>query len=195
MSGCITRRPPGSPRPGFGSRVGLLLLVGLGLTSPAWAQRHDKRMTGLGVVYGATDQGRFLEGSWTRYVSDKTYLRLGGSLARPDHLLGGGAASSAYGLSLALAPQLFQLGETVYVHLLAGGLFRYERLNENYADQDPSGVRQHLAGGPLLGTEADVFLGNRVSLVGTVQKALVFPGTGLTRWPGYYGLGLRYHLR
>ncbi|RZK30489.1 MAG: hypothetical protein EOO63_06625 [Hymenobacter sp.] len=128
-----------------GKLLGCLLLLLLSFPPSSWAQRHDKRITGLGIVYGGTDNGRFLEGSWTRYVSDKTYLR--------------------------------------------------ERSNEDGAAPDQSGVQQHFYGGPLLGLETDIFLGNRVSVVGTVQKAFVLPDDGLARWPGYYGVGLRYHLR
>ena len=196
MVGFSFRRPSSSSAAGFGPRLLLLsALLGL-LVLPrwSWAQRHDKRISGLGLVYGKTDNGRFIEGSWTRYVSDKTYLRLGASLARPDQLLRGGSASSAYGLSLAIAPLLFHLREIAYVHLLAGGLGRYERTNEDAATPDV-GVQQSFYGGPLLGLETDVFLGNRISVVGTLQKALVFPGDGITRWPGFYGVGLRYHLR
>ncbi|QKG59063.1 hypothetical protein GKZ68_20490 (plasmid) [Hymenobacter sp. BRD128] len=193
------RRPSSSSTAAWGSgllRLSFLLaLLGLlGLPRGCWAQRHDKRITGLGLVYGKTDTGLFGEGSWTRYVSDKTYLRLGASLARPDHLVRGGAASSAYGLSLAVAPLLFHLREIAYVHLLAGGLVRYERTNEDAAVAE-AGVQQRFYGGPLLGVETDIFLGNRLSVVGTLQKALVFPEDGITRWPGFYGAGLRYHLR
>lgn len=172
----------------------LLLLLVLALPHRGWAQRHDKRITGLGLVYGKTDNGKFGEGSWTRYVSDNTYLRLGVSLARPDNLLRGGTSSSAYGLSLAVAPLLFRIREVAYVHVLAGALGRYERTNEDGAALDEQGVQQDFFGGPLLGLETDIFLGNRLSVVGTLQKAFIFPGDGITRWPGFYGVGLRVHL-
>jgi hypothetical protein len=192
MAPLFSNRVPGHPF--GGNRLVLLLVLALvGLPGLTWAQRHDKRMTGLGVVYGKTDTGRFAEGSWTRYVSDNTYLRLGVSLARPQNPLRAGS-SSAYGLSLTIAPLLFHVREIAYVHVLAGGLLRYERTNEDDTAPDHSGVQQHFYGGPLLGLETDVFLGNRVSVVGTLQKAIVFPDGGLARWPGYYGVGLRYHL-
>lgn len=187
MAASSSRRPP---------RLLLLALLLLALAPrPGLAQRHDKRITGLAVLGGSTDQGRFAEVSWMHYLSDNTYLRLGLSLARPTQLLRHVDSNSAYGLSLAVAPKLFQVREVLYVHLLAGGLFRYERTHEHALAGDTTGVQQHYAGGPLLGLEADLFLGNRLSLVGTVQKAIVFPGDGLTQWPGYYGAGLRYHLR
>jgi hypothetical protein len=196
MTNRFSRRSPGSPVAGLHRRTGRLLLqlTLLLLPSLVWAQRHDKRITGLGVVYGKTDNGRFLEGSWTRYVSDKTYLRLGVSLSRPERLLRGGSASSAYGLSLTIAPLLFRIKEVAYVHVLAGGQARYERTNEDGLDPDRVGVKQSFYGGPLLGLETDVFLGNRLSLVGTLQKGIVFPDGGLARWPGYYGVGLRFHI-
>jgi len=190
------RRPSSSSM--AGTRRGgllLLLLVLLGMPRISCAQRHDKRITGLGLVYGKTDQGKFGEANWTRYVSDNTYLRLGLSLARPTNLLFGNSTSSAYGLSLAIAPLLFHIREVAYVHLLAGGLGRFERTNEDGAAMDQEGIQQHFYGGPLLGVETDIFLGNRVSVVGTLQKSLIFPGDGITRWPGFYGVGLRFHLR
>lgn len=181
-----------------GTTLGLLLVL-LGMVAPAaHAQRHDRHMTGLALTGGGTsDQQRYAEFSWLRYVTDKTSVRVGLSLARPQGLgLRELGSNATYGLTLALAPTLFRIREAVYVHVVAGGLLRYERTQVASDDLHvtATSLHQHVAGGPMLGVEADLFLLNRLSLVGSVQQSVVFPGDGLTNWPGYYGVGLRYYI-
>ncbi|QNE42018.1 hypothetical protein F1C16_20555 (plasmid) [Hymenobacter sp. NBH84] len=169
------------------------LMVGAGTWLPALAQRHIKGVGAIGVHYGRTEKGTYAEISYNRFVSNALSLRLGATRERGT--LGLKGEYSAYGLTALAAPQLFRLGETAYLHLLVGVVGRYERTGENGTNgQDGGTDPQRATVGPQAGAELDVFFGNRFSLVGTATKSALFGGALIDRWPGFYGVGLRYHL-
>ena len=104
-----------------------LILAGAG-TLPALAQRHDKHIAGLGAHVGRSDKGNYYELSYTPMLTNQLALRISG--LREDGNLGGAAGEyAAYQGRILLAPQLFHLGEIVYVHLLLGAGGQYERTN------------------------------------------------------------------
>jgi len=95
-----------------------------------------------------------------------------------------------------IAPQLLHLGEFAYLHLLLGLAGNYEFGGEQPTLDGLSTERsQRFTYGPQAGAEADFFLGNRVSIVATANKGYLFNNPLIDRWPGYAGVGLRYHFR
>jgi len=169
------------------------LVAGVGTWLPALAQRHIKGIGAVGAHYGKTEKGTYAEVSYNQFVSNGLSLRFGATRERGT--LGPEGEYSAYGLTILAAPQLFRLGETAYLHLLVGVIGRYERTGENGTNGQESGKDpQRATVGPQAGAELDVFLGNHFSLVGTATKSVLFGDALIDRWPGFYGMGLRYHL-
>lgn len=168
-------------------------MMSTGTWLPTLAQRHIKGVGAVGAHYGKTEKGTYAEISYNRFVSNGLFLRFGATRERGT--LGQEGEYSAYGLTALAAPQLFRLGETAYLHLLVGVVGRYERTGENGTNgQDRGTDPQRATVGPQAGAELDIFLGNRFSLVGTATKSTLFGGALIDRWPGFYGVGLRYHL-
>ncbi|KAA3435961.1 hypothetical protein [Rufibacter hautae] len=168
--------------------LSLLLFIGLGTLSPALAQRHVKHISAWGVHYGRTEMGKFYEGSYINYLTDKLSVRVSGLREFGDLEVGEYSAFSGRGF---LAPQLFRIGEFAYFHLLLGGAASYERTGEG----SNSDRRERFTYGPQAGAEVDFFFGNRISLVATGIKGKMFNKTHLDEWPGFISLGLRYHFR
>jgi hypothetical protein len=174
----------------------LLLVLASSGASPALAQRHIRGLNTLGAHYGATGAGRFAELSYGRYLRDKTSLRF--AVAREYGGLAGRGNFSAYGLRTAIAPSLFRIGQTVYVHMLYGVAVQYERTGQDRSDPaltEGATRPQSLTAGPYVGLEGDVFLGNHVSLVATATKGYLFFDPLISHWPGVLTGGLRYHFR
>jgi hypothetical protein len=172
-----------------------LLLAGAG-SMPALAQRHVKHIASWGAHIGRSEQGNYYELSYTPMLTNRLALRI--SALREDGNLGGAAGKyAAYQSRILLAPQLFRLGEIVYVHLLFGAGGQYERTNEHGSGNIAPDAKklQRFTYGPQAGAEADIFLGNRVSLVATGTKGYQFNNSLIDQWPGMASIGLRYHFR
>lgn len=167
----------------------LALLAGL-VTLPALAQRHIKNFNAVGVTYGASEQGTLVELSYGRYVTDHLLLRTA-ALSEWGNTTNGYRVGQ---LSAHLAPQVLCLGEFFYLHTLAGVVGRYEWTDKNRTAEDASQTPQRVTFGPELGAEADLFLGNRISLTGSARKARVFNNSRIDAWPGTYTVGLRLHI-
>lgn len=172
----------------------VLFLVGAGAT-PALAQRHDKHVAGAGGHFGRSDKGQYVEVSYLPYLTNQIALRVSGSYEY-GNLPGRGKYSSFNG-RVFFAPQLFQLGEFAYGHLLLGGGAGYEQTNVNGSGELPTGTSKpnRFTYGPQAGAEADFFLGNRVSVVITATKSYLFNKPLIDEWPGQASGGLRYHFR
>lgn len=171
----------------------LLLLAGAG-SRPALAQRHIKHISTWSAQVGRSEQGHYYELGFSSFLTNRTALRVSGLYER-------GALNtvdnySSYGGRLFIAPQLLHLGEFAYVHLLVGLAGNYEFGGEQ-PTRDGLGTErnQRFTYGPQAGAEADFFLGNRVSVVATATKGYLFNNPLIDRWPGYAGVGLRYHFR
>lgn len=171
-----------------------LLLAGAGAV-PASAQRHVQHMASWGAHRGRSEQGTYYELSYTSMLTNRLALRASG--LRETGTLSGRGDYASYAGRVLLAPQLFRLGEVVYVHLLLGAGAGYERTGEHGTGEPAADVQQpqRFTYGPQAGAEADVFLGNRFSLVATATKGYLFNNPLLDQWPGYASAGLRYHFR
>ncbi|WP_207435969.1 hypothetical protein [Sabulibacter ruber] len=101
----------------------------------------------------------------------------------------------AYTARLLAAPQLFRIGELVYFHLLLGGGASFERTEGGLGGKMDRRAGERFTYGPQAGLEADLYLGNRFSLTGSVTKARLFNHPLLEEWPGYVSVGVRYHYR
>lgn len=173
--------------------IWLLLLAGAG-SRPALAQRHIKHISTLSAQVGRSEQGHYYELGFSSYLTNRTALRVSGLYERGS--LGTAGNYSSYGGRLFIAPQLLHLGEFAYVHLLLGLAGNYEFGDEQPASDGLGTERsQRFTYGPQAGAEADFFLGNRVSVVATATKGYLFNNPLIDRWPGYAGVGLRYHFR
>ena len=172
----------------------LLLLLTCASARPALAQRHIKHISTWSAQVGRSEQGHYYELGFSTFLTNRTALRIGGLYERGS--LGTEGNYSAYGGRVLIAPQLLHLGEFAYVHLLLGGAGNYE-LGGEQPTSDGLGTerRQRFTYGPQAGAEADFFLGNRVSIVATATKGYLFSNPLIDRWPGYAGVGLRYHFR
>jgi hypothetical protein len=171
----------------------LVVLASVG-SSPVLAQRHIRGMNAVGGHYGPSGTGRFAELSYARFLRDKTYLRFG--LTRESGTLAGRGDFSAYGLRLAIAPTLFHVGQTAYVHMLYGVAVQYERKGQNQSapGAEPGAkLPQSVTAGPYVGLEGDVFLGNHVSLVATATKGYLLLDPLISHWPGMLTGGVRLH--
>jgi len=174
----------------------LIFLIVIGLTSllPVLGQRHVKNIAAWGIHYGQTEKGEFYEGSYTHYLTDKISVRVSGLREFGD--VDGEGEYSAFSSRVFLAPQLFRIGEIVYFHVLLGGMGSYERTRENLTDGEMNSLRrERFTYGPQAGLEADLFLGNRISLVASATKGKMFNRSHLDGWPGQAGIGIRYHFR
>lgn len=171
-----------------------LLLAGAG-TLPVLAQRHVKRISSWGAHVGRSETGRYSEVSYTSMLTNRLALRVSGR--RESGTLAGRGQYDSYAGRVLLAPQLFQLGEFAYVHLLLGGGLGFERTNRDGTGDLTAGTTapQRFTYGPQAGAEADFFLGNRVSLVATATKGYLFNSPLIDQWPGLASVGLRYHFR
>lgn len=172
----------------------LLLVLASAGASPALAQRHIRGLNTVAGHYGASGAGHFAELSYSRYLRDKTSSRIG--LAREAGTLDGRGDFSAYSLRLAIAPSLFHLGQTVYVHMLYGVALQYERTGQPQSGtflEPDAALPQSFTAGPYVGLEGDVFLGNRVSLVATATKGYLFLNPLISHWPGVLTGGVRFH--
>lgn len=170
-------------------------MAGVG-ASPALAQRHIKGLNSLSASYGATEKGMFTEVSFARLLSNRNALRL--AVTRENGTMGASGDYSAYGVRAAFSPQLFRLGEEVYVHLLVGGTGQYERTGQKgSATNIPEDAKrpQRFTYGPVAGAEVDFFLANRFSIVGTATKTYLFNNPLIDKWAGFYSGGLRYYFR
>jgi hypothetical protein len=172
-----------------------LILAGAG-SMPALAQRHVKHIASWGAHIGHSEKGNYYELSYTPMLTNRLGLRISG--LREDGNLGGLSGEyAAYQGRILLAPQLFRLGEIVYVHLLLGAGGQYERTNEHETGGIAQDAKkpQRFTYGPQAGAEADIFLGNRFSLVATGTKAYQFNNSLIDQWPGMASIGFRYHFR
>lgn len=167
----------------------LALLAGVG-TLPALAQRHIKNYNTVGISYGASEQGRLAELVYGRYVTDRLLLR-GAALGEWGNTFNGYRVGQ---VSAHLAPQVLRLGEFFYLHALLGVVGRYERTDEDRTEEGTDKAPPRVTFGPELGTEADLFLSNALSLTASARKARVFNSSRIDTWPGTYTVGLRFHL-
>lgn len=173
----------------------LLLLAGVG-TQSALAQRHIKHISTLSAQIGRSEQGDYYELGFSSFLTNRTALRVSGLYERGSLGATGTGNYSSYGSRLFIAPQLLHLGEFAYVHLLLGLAGNYEFGGEQSTTDGPGTERrQRFTYGPQAGAEADFFLGNRVSVVATATKGYLFNNPIIDSWPGYAGVGLRYHFR
>ncbi|MBG8555800.1 hypothetical protein [Hymenobacter guriensis] len=172
----------------------VLLTAGAGIL-PASAQRHVKHLASWGAHVGRSAKGDYYELSYTPMLTNRLALRLSGGYEHGT-LPARGEYSGFQGRVL-LSPQLFRLGEVVYFHLLLGAGAGYEWTNQNGSGELAAGSAepQRYTYGPQAGLEADVFLGNRLSLVATGTKGYLFNNPLIDRWPGMASVGLRYHFR
>lgn len=173
----------------------VLLLVGAG-AMPALAQRHVKHIASWGAHIGRSEKGNYYELSYTPMLTNRLGLRISG--LREGGKLGSVAGDyAAYQGRILLAPQLFHFGELVYVHLLLGAGGQYERTNEHDTGDIAQDAKkpQRFTYGPQAGAEADLYLGNRFSLVATATKGYQFNNSLIDQWPGMASAGLRYHFR
>lgn len=170
----------------------LLLLAGgcLG-AAPALAQRHVKNLNALGLLGGITDQGYALEVTYGRLATDRNMVRFGVLTER--NLLDGTRNYAAGQLSVHFAPQLFQISETLYVHVLLGGVVRYEQ--RDALDATDTSPTSRVVAGPEAGLEADLFLLDRLSLVGSLRKGYLFNKPLFDAWPTMGLVGVRWYLR
>lgn len=169
-----------------------LLTAGAG-AAPALAQRHIKGTAAWGAHVGRSEKGSFYELSYTPLLTNRLGLRFSG--LREAGTLGRQGDYSAYQGRVLLAPQLFRLGEVVYVHLLVGAAGQYERTARQRTGELPldGSTPQRFTYGPQAGAEIDWFLGNRLSLVATGTKGYLLNTSLVDEWPGYLSAGLRYH--
>lgn len=177
----------------------LLLLLTGAAARPALAQRHIKHISTWSAQVGRSEQGHYYELGYSTFLTNRTALRLSGLYERGLYergLLGAAGNYLSYGGRVFVAPQLLQLGEFAYMHLLLGGAGNYE-LGGKQPTSDGLGTerRQRFTYGPQAGAEVDFFLGNRVSIAATATKGYLFNNPLIDRWPGYAGVGLRYHFR
>lgn len=171
------------------------VLVGAGL-SPALAQRHVKHISAWGAHLGRSEKGTYYELSYYSMLTNRLGIRLSG-LREAGNLGKKAGDYAAYQGRVLLAPQLFQIGEVVYVHLLLGAGGHYERTNQGGTGELPLNASQpqRFSFGPQAGAEADIFLGNRLSLVATGTKGYQIDQSSIDQWPGYLSAGFRYHFR
>jgi hypothetical protein len=172
----------------------LLLLLAEAGSHPALAQRHIKHISTVSAQIGRSEQGHYSELGFSSFLTNHTALRVSGLYERGA--LGSAGTYSSYGGRLFIAPQLLHLGEFAYVHLLLGLAGNYEFGGEQ-PTSDGLGTERRLrfTYGPQAGAEADFFLGNRASVVATATKGYLFNTPLIDSWPGYAGVGLRYHFR
>ena len=172
----------------------VLLLAGAGIL-PASAQRHVKHISSWGAHVGRSEKGDYYELSYTAMLSNRLALRLSGGYENGNLATAG--EYSVYQGRVFLSPQLFQLGEFAYFHLLLGAGAGYEWTNQNGTGELAIGTKepQRFTYGPQAGLEADFFLANRLSLVATGTKAYLFNNPLVDQWPGMASVGLRYHFR
>jgi len=168
----------------------LLVLAGVG-ASPALAQRHIKNYNSAALSYGESEKGKVVELSYGRYVTNRLVLR-GAVLGERGNAATGYRVGQ---LSAHLAPQVLRFGEWFYLHGLAGVVGRYEWTElDRPAEEGDGKTPQRVTFGPELGAEADIFLHNRLSLIGSARKARLFNDSRLDTWPGTYTVGLRLHI-
>jgi len=172
----------------------LLLMAGTGIL-PASAQRHVKHIASWGAHVGRSETGDYYELSYTPMLTNRLALRLSGGYETGNLATRG--EYSIYQGRVFLSPQLFRLGEFVYVHLLLGAGAGYEWTNQNGTGELATGTKepQRFTYGPQVGAEADFFLGNRLSLVATGTKGYLLNNPLIDQWPGMASVGLRYHFR
>jgi hypothetical protein len=170
----------------------LFTALGVALCSSALAQRHVKHMASWGGHLGRTEKGEYHELSYSTFLTDKASFRLG--ILREYGPLNDTGKYRAFTSRLFVAPQLFRIGERIYFHLLFGGSGSYERIEDSGADpEEKEEVHKRVVYGPQAGVEADLYLGNRVSIAASGTKGLLLNHTRLDEWPGYASIGLRYH--
>ncbi len=174
--------------------LSFLIVIGLSLYMPVLAQRHIKNIAAWGAHYGRTENGEFYEASYINYLTDKMIVRVSGLREFGD--VEGEGEYSAFSSRVFLSPQLFRIGEFVYFHVLLGGMGSYKRTGENLINGEINSLRrERFTYGPQAGLEADLFFGNRISLVASATKGKMFNRSHLDRWPGQAGIGIRYHFR
>ncbi len=162
---------------------------------PASAQRHVKHIASWGAHIGRSETGNYYELSYTPMLTDRLALRLSGGYEHGTLTTRG--EYSVYLGRVLLSPQLFHLGEAVYVHLLVGAGAGYESTNQKNTGELATGSAepQRFTYGPQAGLEADFFLGNRLSWVATGTKGYLFNNPLIDHWPLLASIGLRYHFR
>lgn len=178
--------------------IGAVSFAGLAQPFAALAQRQVKHLNSLNLQYGQASEGTYYRFGYSRFTSDKMRFdvvalresgKVGSDKTGPDTPYYG------YDLGLGLAPKLFRIGETVFVHLPFQLHARYDRL-EHAADEVPEGrsrVTQGFSAGPEIGLSADVYLTNFVSISGQASQGYLAFRPPVTSWPRYIGGGLRFH--
>lgn len=158
-------------------------------------QRHIQRMNTVGALIGRTERGTYVHASYGKFLTNKTRLDVAVLRERGNGGAGVGEFSS-YGSSIGVSRLVFRLGEVLYCHAQLQGLARYERLQENNTGGREGGsAPQTFSFGPMAGLDADLYLHNRVSLVASATKGYLFSRPLIDSFPGFYGVGLRYHFR
>ena len=172
--------------------LGLVLLA---LPRQGVCQRHIRRLNTVGAQIGRTEEGTYVSASYGRFLTNRTRLDFGASRERGSGRAGIGEFS-AYGASIGVSRLVFRLGEVFYCHAQLQALGRYERLQENNTGGREGGkAPQGFALGPVAGLSADLYLHNRISLTASATKGRLFLDPKVDSWPGFYGVGLRYHFQ
>lgn len=170
-----------------------LLLFGLGICSPALAQREVRHLNAITAAAGTTGAGYYYQGTYSRYISDKvrfdvsTLLEYGPRDSSPQ--VANLAAYRAYELGLGIAPRLAHFGEIVYLRLPIQVRGRYERRPPVGGEPDSDGF----TAGPAIGLAADVYAIDHLSFYGELRQGWYPIGTVAEKFPRYFGAGLAYH--
>lgn len=161
--------------------------------SPALAQREVRHLNAASAVIGSTPTGRYYQGTYGRFISDKMRFEAAGVLEQGPRPVSDGNALGpdyrAYELALGIAPRVAHLGELVYLRLPFQLRTRYERR--------PATGRFDSDGfsfGPSLGLAAEVYLIDRVSVSGEFRQAWYVLGSPVNTLPRYFGGGLTFYL-
>lgn len=180
--------------------IGAVCISGLGQPMVAHAQRQVKHLNSFNLQYGQDSEGTFYRFGYSRFLSDKVRfdviaLRESGRI--DNSKTGPNTPYYGYDLGLGIAPKLFKIGETVFVHLPFQLHGRYDRLEQSASEATGGNrkVTQGFSAGPEIGLSADVYLANWVSLSGQASQGYLAFRPPVTSWPRYVGGGLRFHFR
>jgi hypothetical protein len=172
-----------------------MLLLGLSLAavSPALAQREVRHLNAASALMGTTPTGRYYQGTYGRFISDKLRFEVAGVLEQGPRPGGDGGDAGlnyrAYELALGLAPRLARLGELVYLRMPFQVRTRYERRPATGGFESDG-----FALGPSLGLSAEVYLVDRVSISGEFRQSWYVLGSPANKLPRYFGGGLSFYI-
>lgn len=182
-----------SPRSFSGIRALFFLGLSVAAASPAFAQREVRHLNAASAVIGLTPSGRYYQGTYGRFISDKLRFEAAGVLEQGPRAGADGGPQGlnyrAYELALGFAPRIARLGEVVYLRLPFQVRTRYERRPATGPfDSDGFAV------GPSLGLSAEVYLVDRVSVSGEFRQSWYVLGSPVNHLPRYFGGGLTFYL-